>query len=140
MNREELLEAIRRAFPDDLFPEDTNPPYEDPFGRRFQQGYPGKRWHEVTREDLRYVASDAWLLDEPTLAHFLPAFMTTDLKGGDWTLQGLSLALQNRGSYLLEHWNHEQLALLLNTILYIYENDDDELNEFVVRLKEILGA
>jgi hypothetical protein len=132
-----LAREVREVFPDPGWPADrrvSDGPRGDLDVDYVDEHFMGKRWQEITDEELGWTAQDSWALSDCGLAYFLPAYIVCYLEerspgASDFGDMYLEYWLLNRFMPLLSNgFSREQAELILKIWQHITQDwgDDDE--------------
>lgn len=126
--KQELLERVKAAFPDPGWPIDEPATYGDPTGcfdsEYIRDHYQGRRWCEMTHEELQWMSQDGWAFSSKALLYFLPAFIYADIVH-DWEhLERLSHWINEIRETLVTEYSEEQRSILLEVLLITFPERD----------------
>ena len=121
-----LLTKLRAAFPDPVWPRDklAHTGYELE-GRYIEEHYQGKRWTELTPEELGWTSQDAWAFTDEALAFFLPAFMNDDLVNSWEHLDRMSHWLDGASTAIIAKYDDAQARVLLEVLNFLFLAEPD---------------
>lgn len=146
----DLARRVREVFPDPGWPANrrvSEGPKGDLDVDYVDEHFMGKRWQEITDDELGWTAQDSWAFSNESLAYFLPAYIVCYLEErypGDadfgemyleYWLLNLFIPLQSHG------FSREQAELILNIWQHITHHwgEDNEYSHhnYVKQLLEL---
>lgn len=120
--RADLIERLKKCFPDPGWPSDISPaePTVHPGDldiKYVNEHFTGKKWQEISYDELAWAGSDPWAFSRDGMQYFIPAFMASTLQNSEGRFYELIRRqlseLANRGLFekcqfevMLDIWNY----------------------------------